>query len=85
VNNPHFRVLLNGVMTFVIAHLVCLPVSAQVEKPRLVIQITVDQFRGDLPTRYADRLGEGGLRYLLDPVALFRYRPCLAVPVAIVT
>ena len=33
-------------------------------KPRLVLQITVDQFRGDLPTRYADRLGEGGLRYL---------------------
>jgi len=36
------------------------------EKPRLVIQITVDQFRGDLPTRYVDRLGEGGLRYLLE-------------------
>ena len=36
------------------------------DKPRLVIQITVDQFRGDLPTRYADRLGEGGLRYLLE-------------------
>ena len=42
-------------------------VSADVaEKPRLVLQITVDQFRGDLPTRYADRLGEGGLRYLLE-------------------
>ena len=36
------------------------------DKPRLVLQITVDQFRGDLPTRYADRLGEGGLRYLLE-------------------
>jgi len=36
------------------------------EKPRLVLQITVDQFRGDLPTRYPDRLGEGGLRYLLE-------------------
>jgi predicted AlkP superfamily pyrophosphatase or phosphodiesterase len=36
------------------------------EKPRLVLQITVDQFRGDLPTRYYDRLGDGGLRYLLD-------------------
>ena len=35
-------------------------------KPTLVLQITVDQFRGDLPTRYADRLGEGGLRYLLE-------------------
>ena len=36
------------------------------EKPRLVLQITVDQFRGDLPTRYFDRLGKGGLRYLLE-------------------
>jgi predicted AlkP superfamily pyrophosphatase or phosphodiesterase len=36
------------------------------EKPKLILQITVDQFRGDIPTRYYDRLGEGGLRYLLD-------------------
>jgi hypothetical protein len=34
--------------------------------PRLILQITVDQLRGDLPLRYSDRLGEGGLRYLLD-------------------
>lgn len=35
-------------------------------KPKLVLQITVDQFRGDLPTRYLDRLGKGGIRYLLE-------------------
>lgn len=35
-------------------------------KPKLILQITVDQLRGDLPTRYYDRLGEGGLKYLLD-------------------
>ncbi len=34
--------------------------------PKLVLQITVDQFRGDLPTRYLDRLGKGGFRYLLE-------------------
>ena len=34
-------------------------------KPKLVLQITVDQLRGDLPTRYLDRLGKGGFRYLL--------------------
>jgi predicted AlkP superfamily pyrophosphatase or phosphodiesterase len=34
--------------------------------PKLVLQITVDQLRGDMPTRYADRLGDGGFRYLLD-------------------
>jgi predicted AlkP superfamily pyrophosphatase or phosphodiesterase len=36
------------------------------EKPRLILQITVDQFRGDLPTRYRNELGEGGFRYLLE-------------------
>lgn len=36
------------------------------DTPRLILQITVDQLRGDLPTRYYDHLGEGGLRYLLD-------------------
>jgi predicted AlkP superfamily pyrophosphatase or phosphodiesterase len=36
------------------------------EKPRLILQITVDQLRGDLPTRYRDELGEGGFRYLLE-------------------
>jgi hypothetical protein len=32
----------------------------------LILQITVDQLRGDLPVRYYERLGQGGLRYLLD-------------------
>ena len=41
-----------------------LPVTAG--EPRLVLQITVDQLRGDLPTRYYDRLGEGGFRYLWE-------------------
>ncbi len=34
--------------------------------PKLVLQITVDQLRADLPTRYYDRLGEGGFRYLWE-------------------
>lgn len=33
--------------------------------PRLVLQLTVDQLRGDLPFRYADRL-TGGLKYLME-------------------
>jgi predicted AlkP superfamily pyrophosphatase or phosphodiesterase len=39
---------------------------AESPKPKLVLQITVDQLRGDLPARYADRYGQGGFRYLLD-------------------
>ena len=34
--------------------------------PRLVLQITVDALRGDLPARYYDRLGENGFRYLWE-------------------
>lgn len=34
--------------------------------PRLVLQITVDALRGDLPQRYAHVLGDGGFRYLMD-------------------
>ncbi len=40
--------------------------------PKLVLQITVDQLRGDLPTRYYDRLGEGGLRYLWETGVVYR-------------
>jgi len=46
------------------------PASAS-EKPRLILQVTVDQLRGDLPWRYYDRLGEGGFRYLLDEGTVF--------------
>jgi len=34
--------------------------------PRLVLQITVDALRGDLPTRYAHVLGFEGFRFLMD-------------------
>ena len=43
-----------------------LPAPSNAADPRLVLQITVDQLRGDLPGRYADRLGEGGFRYLME-------------------
>jgi len=39
--------------------------------PRLVLQITVDQLRGDLPGRYLARMGQGGFRYLLDNGVVF--------------
>ena len=40
--------------------------TRSVSPPRLILQITVDQLRGDLPRRYLDRMGSGGFRYLLD-------------------
>jgi predicted AlkP superfamily pyrophosphatase or phosphodiesterase len=40
--------------------------SQVAEKPRLVLQITVDQLRGDQPRRYLPKMGAGGFRYLLE-------------------
>lgn len=40
--------------------------TAEFVKPRLILQITVDGLRGDLPFRYEDRYGEGGFRYFLN-------------------
>jgi hypothetical protein len=34
--------------------------------PRLVVQISIDRLRGDLPMRYRERLPKGGFRYLLE-------------------
>jgi predicted AlkP superfamily pyrophosphatase or phosphodiesterase len=36
------------------------------EQPKLILQITVDALRGDLPTRFPGMLGKGGFQYLLD-------------------
>lgn len=53
------------------------PGSADDAKPtahpeiRLVLQITVDQLRGDQLDRYGARLGEGGFRRLLDSGAVY--------------
>src|ERR1017187_1360154 len=34
--------------------------------PRLILQISVDQLRGDLPGRFVKNMGEGGFRYLMN-------------------
>ena len=40
--------------------------------PRLILQITVDQLRGDMMTSFVgDRLSEGGFRYLLERGVVF--------------
>ncbi len=35
-------------------------------EPKLILQITVDQLRGDQLTRFVDRMPEGGFRYFLE-------------------
>ena len=56
---------------FLVTSIIAVPAGAE-EKPRLILQITVDQLRGDLPTRYYDRLGEGGFRYLWESGVVYR-------------
>jgi len=51
--------------------LVSSPVLAG-DNPKLILQVTVDQLRGDLPTRYYDRLGDGGFRYLWESGIVYR-------------
>ena len=37
-----------------------------VNSPKLILQITVDQLRGDMPGSVYNQLGEGGFRYLYE-------------------
>ena len=47
-------------------------VAQEPQKVKLVLQITVDQLRGDLPLRFKDRLSDGGFKYLLKHGTVFR-------------
>ncbi len=46
--------------------------AAEAKPPKLILQITVDQLRGDLPGRFLERMGEGGFRYLFDKGVVFK-------------
>jgi len=41
------------------------------EDPKLVVMITIDQLRGDMPQKYYDRFGEGGFKYLMDKGTIY--------------
>jgi len=45
---------------------------AKPTSPKLVLQITVDQLRGDMPTAYLDRMGKGGFMYLLNEGVVYK-------------
>ncbi|MEM9305054.1 MAG: alkaline phosphatase family protein [Pseudomonadota bacterium] len=56
-----------------LAGMLAMPATqARDESPRLILQITVDQLRGDLPMRFLERMGEGGFRFLLDEGVVYR-------------
>src|SRR5229473_2621763 len=54
--------------------LVSIPIafaSAYNARPKLVVIIVIDQFRGDYLERYRDQFGDGGFRLFLDRGAYF--------------
>ena len=42
--------------------------------PKLILQVTVDQLRGDMPGSVYDQLGKGGFRYLYQKGSLSQAR-----------
>jgi len=58
--------LLAGFSLVALSSAAALAAMGPTEKPRLILQITVDQLRGDLPFRYYDEFGEGGFKYLIN-------------------
>ena len=62
---------LSSVPFLVLATFLFTATGAIAEKPKLVVQITVDMLRGDMPWRFKDRFGKGGFRYLMDKGVTF--------------
>src|SRR5580704_8525769 len=54
-----------------LASAISAPASAYNGRPRLIVVIVIDQFRGDYLERYRDQFGDGGFRFLLDHGAYF--------------
>ncbi len=42
------------------------PSLASAASPKLIVQITIDQLRGDMLPRFKARFGDTGFRYLID-------------------
>lgn len=57
---PIIKLLTISLLAFICAN----PLSAS--QPDLVLLVTIDQLRGDMPWRMQDRLGPAGFRYLVD-------------------
>jgi predicted AlkP superfamily pyrophosphatase or phosphodiesterase len=58
--------LVTALIFFAVAPVLAQRNAQEKRKPCLVLQITVDQLRGDLPHRYYSEFGEGGFRYLYE-------------------
>lgn len=67
----NIRVVIALLIAPVITLTAALPAHAARPKIQLVLQITVDQLRGDFVERFGDRFGKDGFRYFLDDGAYY--------------
>ncbi|HHT0592239.1 TPA: alkaline phosphatase family protein [Legionella anisa] len=51
---------------FIFLFLSCLNTYAQINQPKLVVQLVIDQLRGDLIQQHQQQFGNGGFNYLLS-------------------
>lgn len=57
-------------ITLAMLSVVVMGVQAQVQRPKLVVGLVVDQMRWDYLYYYYDKYGEGGLKRLLNEATL---------------
>lgn len=61
------KTIIDLALTSLLVLLIVVPYAGHsASKPKLVVLITVDQLRGDMPWRFRDRFGPDGFRYLMD-------------------
>lgn len=73
--NKNKRLIKRGSFLIIFLHLIILPLSAQYippDKPRLVIGIVVEQLKYDQLEKFRDRLGENGIKRLINEGTYFK-------------
>lgn len=60
------RLLTKLTIALCLVLLTCTGYAQQPNKPRLILQLIVDQMRGDLLSRYQDKWGKSGFNYLIN-------------------
>ncbi|OIQ28562.1 MAG: alkaline phosphatase [Bacteroidetes bacterium MedPE-SWsnd-G2] len=66
INKAHLKLLTLFICLFIVS---CQNKKAEHQtvdsnaKPKLIVQITIDQLRGDLPLRFMDKMSENGFKY----------------------
>src|ERR1022692_4156894 len=60
-----------GVALFLLCSIPAAFASAYNARPKLIVVIVIDQFRGDYLERYRDQFGDGGFRVFIDRGAYF--------------